>query len=109
MYHLRLLQLLRDAIRNDALEIYHAAMLRQLLENITAFIGDKSPSAMLEHLGFPHANELLNQENALTHRDVYYPQWDIMTNDNKQMIKDVVEFLTKTFHFVIPNSQQENI
>lgn len=109
LYHLRLLQLLDEAIKNDALEIYHAAMLRQLLENITAFIGDKSPSSMLAHLEFPRANELLNQENVLTHRDVYYPQWDIMNNENKKMIKDVVDFLKATFRFVIPDNQQENL
>ena len=109
LYHLRLLQLLDEAIKNDALEIYHAAMLRQLLENITAFVGEKSPSSMLAHLEFPRANELLNQENVLTHRDVYYPQWDIMNNENKKMIKDVVDFLKATFRFVIPDNQQENL
>lgn len=106
LYHLRLLQLLDSASKNDSLEIYHAAMLRQLLENISAFIGEKSPSSMLAHLGFPQANELLNKDNVLTHRDVYYPQWDIMSGENKKIVHDVVEFLKTTFHFVIPEGQQ---
>ena len=39
LYHLRLLQILDDAIQNDSLEVYHMALLRQVLENISSFLG----------------------------------------------------------------------
>ena len=39
LYHLRVLQILDTAIQEDSLEVYHLALLRQVLENIASFLG----------------------------------------------------------------------
>lgn len=107
LYHLRLMQVIDNAIRNDendegvGLEVYHMALLRQLLENISSFLGVGRINFVLKEIGFTEeeANHICLEDNALTHRNVYFPQSDIMTQDNKNLIKDVFGKICDKYHF----------
>ena len=106
LYHLKMLQILENAIKKDnetgdGLEIYHMAILRQILENISSFLGVGAISFVLREIGYNEedANHIAMEDNALTHRNVYYPQSDIITADNKAMMKDVFARIIDKYHF----------
>lgn len=106
LYHLKMLQILENAIHVDnengeGLEIYHMAILRQILENISSFLGVGAISFVLREIGYSEeeANHIALEDNALTHRNVYYPQSDIITAENKAMMKDVFQKIIDKYHF----------
>ena len=108
LYHLRMLQVLDKAIQDDAdensengIEVYHMAILRQILENISSFLGVGRISFVLEQIGYSkeEADRIALEDNALTHRNVYFPQSDVMVPDNKNLLKDVFRRINEKYHF----------
>lgn len=108
LYHLRMLQVLDKAIQDDAdesvengLEVYHMAILRQVLENISSFLGVGRIAFVLEQIGYnkEDADRIALEDNALTHRNVYFPQSDVMVPDNKNMLKDIFWKIIEKYHF----------
>ena len=85
LYHLRLLQILDDAVVKDELEIYHIALLRQVLENIASFLGTGQLKYVIKQIGITNTDRVSTIVNALTHQKVYYPQMEAMVDDNKQI------------------------
>ena len=101
LYHLRLLQVLDLAIASDNMEIYHLAILRQVLENISSFLGTGQLKYVLEQIGITDPDRMATIINALTHQKVYYPQMDAMVDDNKQIVRDVYNALMTKYHFIL--------
>ena len=108
LYHLRMLQVIDKAISDDndggvdgGIEVYHMAILRQVLENIASFLGVGQISFVLREIGYSEeeANHIALEDNALTHRNVYYPQSDIMVPDNKQLLVDVFNRIISKYNF----------
>lgn len=108
LYHLRMLQVLDKAIRDDAddstdngLEVYHMAILRQILENISSFLGVGRIGFVLKEIGYSQedADRIALEDNALTHRNVYFPQTDIMVPDNKRLLIDIFHHIVEKYHF----------
>lgn len=105
LYHLRLLQILDDAIINDELEIYHIALLRQVLENIASFLGTGQFKYVIEQIGITNADRVSTIVNALTHQKVYYPQMEAMVDDNKQIVRDVFYAIMTKYQFIIHSNK----
>lgn len=101
LYHLRLLQILDDAVTKDELEIYHIALLRQVLENIASFLGTGQLKYVIEQIGITNADHVSTIVNALTHQKVYYPQMEAMVDDNKQIVREVYRALMTKYKFII--------
>lgn len=101
LYHLRLLQILDDVIVKDELEIYHIALLRQVLENIASFLGTGQLKYVIEQIGITNADRVSTIVNALTHQKVYYPQMEAMVDDNKQIVREVYHALMSKYKFII--------
>lgn len=101
LYHLRLLQVLDLAITSDNMEIYHLAILRQVLENISSFLGTGQLKYVLEQIGITDPDRMATIINALTHQKVYYPQMDAMVEDNKQIVRDVYNALMTKYNFIL--------
>lgn len=108
LYHLRMLQVLDKAIQDDAdenidngIEVYHMAILRQVLENISSFLGVGRIGFVLEEIGYTkeEADRIALEDNALTHRNVYFPQSDVMVPDNKDLLKDIFKRIVEKYHF----------
>lgn len=108
LYHLRMLQILDKAIEDDmdndidgGIEVYHMAILRQILENISSFLGAGRIGFVLREIGYSdeEADRIALEDNALTHRNVYFPQSDVMVPDNKRLLKDVFERILKKYNF----------
>lgn len=105
LYHLRLLQILDNAIAKDELEIYHIALLRQVLENIASFLGTGQLKYVIEKIGITNADRASAILNALTHQKVYYPQMAAMVEDNRQIVKDVYHALMTKYQFLIHSNK----
>ncbi|MEY8688055.1 AAA family ATPase [Bacteroides sp. AN502(2024)] len=101
LYHLRLLQILDDAVIKDELEIYHIALLRQVLENIASFLGTGQLKYVIEQIGITNADRVSTIVNTLTHQKVYYPQMEAMVDDNKQIVREVYHALMSKYKFII--------
>jgi len=108
LYHLRMLQVLDKAIIDDSddssengIEVYHMAILRQILENISSFLGVGRIGFVLEQIGYSkeEADRIALEDNALTHRNVYFPQSDVMVPDNKNLLIDVFNRIIEKYHF----------
>ena len=71
------------------------------LENISSFLGVGRIGYVLEEIGFTkeEANRIALEDNALTHRNVYFPQSDIMVPEHKKMLKDVFKKISEKYHF----------
>lgn len=104
LYHLRVLQILDTAIKEDSLEVYHLALLRQILENIASFLGVGQFQYVLQQIGFTEeSGRMADIINALTHQKVYYPQAGVMVPDNKQILIDVYNALMGKYNFILHN------
>ena len=57
LYHLRVLQLLEQARKENNVRAYHLALLRQLLESVSSFLGSGRFSYVLESIGFMDADK----------------------------------------------------
>lgn len=101
LYHLRLLQIVDSAIKEDKIDLYHMAMIRQLLENISSFLGTGQLKYSLKVIGFEDIDRIATITNALTHQNVYYPQSTVMVEDNKAIVREIFEKLMRTFQFVL--------
>lgn len=103
-----MLQVLDKAIQDDedaesenGLEVYHMAILRQILENISSFLGVGRIGFVLEQIGYSkeEADRIALEDNALTHRNIYFPQSDVMVPDNKDMLKKVFRRIIDKYQF----------
>ena len=104
LYHLRILQIISEAVVNNSLEMYHFALLRQLLENISSFLGSGQFSYVLHVIGFTNAEQsaYANIINSRTHKNIYTPQQNAaLSNDDKELIKNVFNKLKDSFQFII--------
>jgi wobble nucleotide-excising tRNase len=98
LFHLHLLQTLDRAIK-EQLYNYHFALLRQLLENISSFLGNGNIGAALSQIGIEDTSNVVSRINTLTHKDVYYSQTEIMNSSSEELFKDIFEKLTERYHF----------
>ncbi len=100
LYHLRLLQLLKDA-KAEALYTFHFALLRQILENVASFLGCGRFAYVLEKIGVDDPSHVANQINTLSHQKVYQYQPVKMTPDNEDLFVKVFDKLVDTYGFLL--------
>ena len=101
LYHLHILKVLQDAVNNNSIELFHMAMLRQVLENVSSFLGRPNFSYILQKLGYADSNQIATIVNALTHKSVYYTQMSVLTENNRQMIENITTQLIDKFGFYL--------
>ena len=105
LYHLRLLKMVDELVKGDrSIEAYHVALVRQLLENISSFLGAGYFSHALKDIGFSDedASKIALQINSLTHQDIYSPHIETVMsqNDIKTLISDIYERIVKKYSFI---------
>ncbi len=100
LYHLRLLQILDEAHKNE-IYAYHFALLRQVIENIGSFLGAGHFGYTLNKIGITDEARVAEIINALTHKNVYYYESDLVVDDNKKVFNEVFEKLMDTYSFII--------
>jgi hypothetical protein len=101
LYHLRLIQMLRQAQDEEDIRAYHFALLRQVLENIASFLGVGRVGYVLEQIGFDDPVEIMNILNALSHKKVYYYASDLVVPDNIETFENILTRLQNKYNFVL--------
>ena len=99
LFHLHLLQILEEASRNQ-LHSHHVVMLRQALENISSFFGVGNIGYTLNQIGVDDPDGAANTINALSHKDAYYYQSDLMAPAVEAVFRDVFGKLLEKYKFV---------
>jgi hypothetical protein len=105
LYHLHLIQTLYDA-NNGQLYTYHFALLRQLLENVSSFMGKGSINYVLSLIGVTNIEETVNIINTLTHKNLYYFQTELMNSAEAGYFRDVFLKLIEKYGFYIQESHR---
>ena len=100
LYHLRVVQLLEQARRENNVRAYHVALLRQVLESVSSFLGVGRISYALERIGFADADEIARIVNALAHKNVYYYESDLLVPDSLALFNEICDKLNTHYAFV---------
>ena len=100
LYHLRVLQLLEQARQENDVRAYHLALLRQLLESVSSFLGVSQISYTLKKIGFDDADEIARIVNTLAHKNVYYYETDLLVPDSLALFDEIYEKLNTRYAFV---------
>jgi len=101
LYHLRLLQVLDGAHAANEVKAYHFALLRQVLENISSFLGVGQFSYVLRQIGIDDVEVVAGIVNTLSHKKVYYFESDDLKPDNVDMFNRVFLGLKEKYQFVL--------
>ena len=99
LFHLHLIQTLDTAIKTE-LFAYHFVLLRQLLENISSFLGVGRVGYTLEQIGIEKVEEVGNMINALSHKNAYRMQFNKMAEAEEIIFKDVFEKIQAKYRFI---------
>lgn len=100
LYHLHLLQTLDRAV-NEQLYTYHFGLLRQVLENISSFLGVGQFGYVLGQIGIEDVDQVASIVNALSHQKIYHYQTEVMNKDNEDTFRDVFARLKSKYNFVL--------
>ena len=98
LFHLHLMQTLDEAIKNK-LYIFHFVLLRQLLENISSFIGSGRVGFILSEIKVDNPNDALEMINSLSHQNVYRFQFNEMSPEQETLFKDVFSKIQVKYSF----------
>lgn len=101
LYHLELLQTLKTAIDEHKLSAYHFAILRQVLENISSFLGVGRTSYVLEQIGIEDAKTITSIVNTLSHKTVFRYETNEIVPDNEALLLDIFNKIQGKYNFVI--------
>ena len=104
LYHLRVLQVLEQARKENNVRAYHFALLRQLLECVSSFLGVGQISYALKRIGFDDADEVARIVNTLAHKNVYYFETDLLVPDNLEQFEKLYDKLNAHYKFVTHTS-----
>jgi hypothetical protein len=104
LYHLRLMQVLDVASAANEVKAYHFALLRQILENISSFLGVGQFSYVLQQIGIDDVEEVAGIVNILAHKKVYYFESDDLKPDNLAIFNKVFLGLKEKYQFVLHSS-----
>lgn len=101
LYHLELLQMLHQAINNKKLYAYHFAILRQVLENISSFLGVGRIGYVLEQIGINDIDDVARIINTLSHKTVFRYEAKELVPDNEELFIDIFDRLQNKYNFVL--------
>lgn len=98
LFHLHLMKTLQEA-KNNELSVYHFVLLRQLLENISSFLGKGGITFTLSQIGVENIESVVNSINSLSHKDSYRPQYYKPSPSEVQIMIDVLNKIQLKYKF----------
>jgi len=101
LYHLFLLRELNNAKIEEKLLTYHFVLLRQVLENISSFLGYGNFSAVLSKIEVEDVAKASDLINAESHKKIYYNQTVPMVPDNVKIFNEILAKLLNKYEFKI--------
>jgi hypothetical protein len=109
LYHLRLLQVLQAAHAANEVKAYHFALLRQVLENVSSFLGVGRIGYVLEKIGIKDKDDVANIVNMMSHKKVYYFESVELVPDTRDVFERVFQGLMLKYEFVLHMSAAATI
>ena len=100
LFHLHLLQTLEEAI-DSKLYVYHFVLLRQVLENITSFLGTGRLNHVLTEIKVADVEAAANMINSLSHQNTYSMRFNEMQEAEEIFFKDVFEKIMNKYNFIL--------
>lgn len=99
LFHLHLMQTIDTATKTE-LFAYHFVLLRQLLENISSFLGVGRIKYTLEQIGVEKVDEVMEIVNSLSHKNVYRLQFNKMAEADEAVFRDVFQKIQDKYRFI---------
>lgn len=101
LYHLYLIQILKESINEKKIMGYHFIILRQLLEIISSFLGTGGIKKALKDIGYEDNLEMIsNQVNALSHKDARQQPADLNPVD-AELLEEIYNNIQVKYDFII--------
>jgi len=100
LYHLRVLQLLEQARKDNDVRAYHLVLLRQVIESVSSFLGTGRIGYVLERIGFEDADKIARIMNTLAHRNVYHYESDLLVPNSLELFDEILEKLNTKYDFI---------
>lgn len=97
-YHLYILRELKNAIGMNSIKKYHFNFLCNILEKSATFLGYPQWGGMLKELDDKYSARLIN---LASHSSLSTDESAILTDEDKDIIKKIVEHLEDKYHFQI--------
>ena len=94
LYHLRVLQLLKQAQKKDNVRAYHLASFTKCWRACRRF------SVSLEFIGLEDADEIIRIVNTLVNKNIYYYESDLLVPDNRALFDEILQKLDTHYKFV---------
>ncbi|WP_159518475.1 AAA family ATPase [Sunxiuqinia indica] len=99
LFHLHLLKTLDEATKTQLFS-YHFVLLRQLLENISSFLGKGGIGYSLSQIGLKDdPNVIGDRINSLSHKDSYKTQSNKMSDSEEELFKEVLSQIILIYKF----------
>ena len=99
LFHLHLMQTLDSAIKTE-LYAYHFVLLRQLLENISSFLGVGRLNYVLEQIQIENIREVGEIINSLSHKNAYRLQFNKMAEAEETIFTEVFQKIQNKYGFI---------
>lgn len=99
LFHLHLVQTIDTATKTE-LYAFHFVLLRQLLENISSFLGVGRLNYVLEQIGIVKVREVGEILNALSHKNVYRLQFNKMAEAEEEVFREVFRKVQEKYQFI---------
>jgi hypothetical protein len=99
LFHLHLIQTLDTAIKTE-LFTFHFVLLRQLLENISSFLGVGRTSYTLEQIGIENASDIGDIINSLSHKNIYTHQFHKLNESEEKIFTEVFRKILEKYQFI---------
>lgn len=101
LYHLYLMQILTEVIKENKIMGYHFILIRQLLEIISSFLGTGGIKKALEEIGLTNDLEIIsNQIHSLSHKDARTQSAELNPSDT-DLFQNIYEKIQDKYHFII--------
>lgn len=100
LFHLHLLQVLDQAIKTELYK-FHFVLLRQLLENISSFLGTGRLGYCLEQIGFEREkmDSITAIINSISHQNIYGLRSKKLAEKEENLFKEIFDKIQAKYHF----------
>lgn len=99
LFHLHLLKTLFDATKTELFS-YHFVLLRQLLENISSFLGKGGIGYSLSQIELKEdPNTVAERVHSLSHKDSYKTQSNKMSESEEELFREILEKIVLKYKF----------
>ncbi len=98
LFHLHLIKTLGELNKKDILQ-YHFVLLRELLENISSFLGVGKYSYLLSQIGITDIEGTINMINSKSHKDAFRNEYYKPSPEEVDVFVNILDKVQKKYNF----------